>query len=228
MPTLYELCGKDRDVRFSPAVWRTRMQLLHKGVAFEAEPTMFLEKQGYQASGSKTVPVLQDGEEWVADSYHIALYLDKKYPQNPLMEGASGIAQAAFFNNWVLVTILSQLFPMIAADVAKLLDTENADYFRTSREKALGRSLEEAQAASLPNLEVLRGSLLPARMCLKHQPFLSGTVPAFNDYCLFGVFMWARIVSPLELVAGDDPLYAWNERMLDLFDGHARAAKLGY
>ena len=224
---LFELCGEDRDVRFSPAVWRTRMQLMNKGLDFEGIPTMFLEKDDYKTSGSKTVPVIEDGEAFVADSYHIALYLDQNYPEKPLMEGTTGIAQAAFFNNWVLVTVLSQLFPMIAANVVKLLSPENADYFRKTREKALGRTLEEAQAASLPNLEVLRGSLMPARMTLKNQDFLSGIQPAFNDYCLFGVFMWCRIVSSIALLADDDPLYAWNERMLDLFDGHARAAKRG-
>lgn len=227
MTILYELCGSDRDVRFSPAVWRTRLHLLHKGQAFEGVPTMFLEKEGYAASGSKTVPVIRDGDTWVADSFDIARYLDKTYPENPLMEGETGLAQAAFFNNWVLVTVLSQLFPMIAADIVKLLTPENATYFRTSREKILGRTLEEAQAASVPNLDVLRGSMTPARMVLKKQDFLSGTTPAFNDYCLFGVFIWTRLVSPLELVAKDDPLWHWQDRMLDLFNGHARKAKRG-
>ena len=34
-----------------------------------------------------------------------------------------------------------------------------------------------------------------------------------------------RIVSPLELLEADDPVYAWRERMLDLFDGMGRKAQ---
>jgi glutathione S-transferase len=39
------------------------------------------------------------------------------------------------------------------------------------------------------------------------------------------LFQWARAVSPTRLLEPDDPLYAWREHMLDLFDGHARNAK---
>jgi hypothetical protein len=35
--------------------------------------------------------------------------------------------------------------------------------------------------------------------------------------------MWARVVSPLELLAPDDAVHAWRERMLGLFGGMARA-----
>ena len=228
MRTLYELCGAERDVRFSPTVWRTRMQLKHKGLDFIGEPTRFLEKEPFAPSGSKTVPVLKDGETWVADSFKIALYLDETYPDNPLIAGGdAGIAAAEFFNNWALTSVLSQLFPMIAADIIQILDDENAAYFRETREKALGQSLEDAQVMARPNLPVLRGSLVPARMALKKRQFLSGDQPGFNDYCLFGIFMWSRVVSTLEVLSPDDPLSAWMDRMLDLFDGYARSAKLG-
>ena len=41
-----------------------------------------------------------------------------------------------------------------------------------------------------------------------------------------GAFMWARIVSPLALLEADDPVHAWRERMLDLFDGMGRRAPM--
>ena len=37
--------------------------------------------------------------------------------------------------------------------------------------------------------------------------------------------MWPRTISLLELLEKDDILYAWRERMFDLFDGMARKAK---
>jgi len=39
--------------------------------------------------------------------------------------------------------------------------------------------------------------------------------------------MWARNVSPFKLLAEDDPIHAWRERMLDLYDGEGRNSK-GY
>jgi glutathione S-transferase len=35
---------------------------------------------------------------------------------------------------------------------------------------------------------------------------------------------WARVVSPIRLLEPDDPVYAWRERMLDLYEGLARNA----
>ena len=39
----------------------------------------------YQLSGQRQVPVLKDGSEIIADSTAIAEYLDKKYPDKPLI-----------------------------------------------------------------------------------------------------------------------------------------------
>jgi glutathione S-transferase len=42
---------------------------------------------------------------------------------------------------------------------------------------------------------------------------------------LFGAFQWARVMSPLRLLEPDDPVFAWRERVLDLFGGYAREAR---
>jgi glutathione S-transferase len=39
---------------------------------------------------------------------------------------------------------------------------------------------------------------------------------------VFGPFQAARLVSPFKLLAEDDPVYAWRERLFDAFDGMAR------
>jgi hypothetical protein len=36
--------------------------------------------------------------------------------------------------------------------------------------------------------------------------------------------MWSRCVSDIAIVEPDDPIHAWRERLLDLFDGFARKA----
>ena len=39
---------------------------------------------------------------------------------------------------------------------------------------------------------------------------------------LKSMMLCTRAISPLKLLLEDDPIYAWRERMLDLFDGEAR------
>ena len=57
------------------------------------------------------------------------------------------------------------------------------------------------------------------RLTLAEQPFLSGEVPAFADYIVFGAFQWARSISPFKVLSDDDPVRAWRERLLQAFDG---------
>ncbi|MFX8899363.1 hypothetical protein ABTN01_19945, partial [Acinetobacter baumannii] len=67
--------------------------------------------------------------------------------------------------------------------------------------------------------------LEPLRFTVRERPFIAGERPAFADYIVFGSFMGARCVSPIALLAADDPVHAWRERMLDLHGGMARAAR---
>ena len=221
---LYELVSADNKIAFSPAVWRTRMQLLMKGISFKSVPWHFIDKDAIAPSGSKAVPVIKDGDIWVADSFDIALYLDEKYPDPALFSGPDAIEAARFFNHWAAANLLTGLFPMIAIDVWKLHDKENADYFRSSREKFLGTTLEAAADAARPNLPAIHKALTPAERVLSGQSFLGGTHMGYSDTVLFGVFMWARAVSTFDTLPKEGAVTDWFNRMLDAFDGHARKA----
>src|SRR5208337_2125813 len=82
---LYDLAGDEDERRFSPNCWRIKMALAHKGLEFEAVPWRFTEKDAIAFSGQGLVPVLVDGSATVYDSWRIALYLDKAYPERPLL-----------------------------------------------------------------------------------------------------------------------------------------------
>ena len=69
-----------------------------------------------------------------------------------------------------------------------------------------------------------REALEPLRATLGTQPFLGGERPLYADIAVFGFFMWARSVSPTQLLDADDPVHAWRERMLDAFGGAGRKA----
>ncbi|NVJ97301.1 MAG: glutathione S-transferase family protein [Alphaproteobacteria bacterium] len=225
---LFELCGKDEDVRFSPYVWRVRMSLMHKGLPFDVVPVRFLDKKPLENAQSKTVPVLNDEGTWVKDSFDIALYLEHTYPDRPLFGGELAEGQARLLNEWATQTMVRSIFPMIVADIHSRLDDKNGAYFRETREKFLGCTLEEAQADRDAKVVPFRQSMAPVRNTLQAQEFLCGSSPAWADYCVFGTLMWARIASEFALFEVDDPIMAWTDKMLDMFDGYARKAKLGY
>lgn len=220
---LFELCGADPQRVFSPFCWRIRMALAHKGLEAETVPWRFTEKDAIGPYKSEKVPVLLDGETSVADSWAIAAYLEDAYPDRPsLFGGEGGRAMARMINWWGDIVVVGGLFPFIVADIAALLRPQELDYFRKSREARLGRSLEEAAADRDVRVAGFRKSLDPMRLTLRSQAFLGGAAPNYADYIVFGGFQWARVVSPFVLLASDDPIHAWRERLLDAFDGLAR------
>ena len=225
---LYDLAAAEDDRRFSPYCWRAKMALRHKGLEFETIPWRFTDKDMIAFSGQGLVPVLVDGSNTVHDSWRIALYLEEAYPQRPgLFEGGQSRALTEFFGHWTFRAVGPVLMRVIVLDVFARLHEKDKAYWRASREKRFGMTLEQYGADPKAALAAFRGALDPVRPVLVQRPFVSGKGPGFADYILFGPFMWARAMSPIRLLEPDDPVYAWRERMLDLWGGYARAAK-GY
>jgi glutathione S-transferase len=220
---LFELVGTDVARPFSPFCWRTRMALAHKGLSAQTIPWCFTEKQAIAPHQSEKVPVLLDGETAVPDSWAIANYLEDTFPDAPsLFGGEGGRAMGRMMNWWGDVTVVGGMFPLIVADIPGHLKPEDAAYFRKTREARFGKRLEEVVAGRDKSVEGFRRALDPMRLTLRTQNYLGGKAPNYADYIVFGAFQWARVVSPFKLLAEDDPVYAWREKLLDVFDGMAR------
>jgi glutathione S-transferase len=222
---MYDLCSRESDRRFSPYCWRTRMALAHKGLEVETIPWRFIEKDKIAFADSTTVPVIVDGANTVADSWKIALYLEEKYADRPALFGNDAAKGATLFlRQWTERTLHIPLLKVVLLDLYSLLDEPNQAYFRSSREKRFGMTLEAFTANREQNIEAFRQALAPARAVLTDQPHFGGAGPSYADYIVFGVFHWARAVSPIKLLAPDDALYAWRGRMLALHGGLAAKA----
>ncbi|MEW9807539.1 glutathione S-transferase family protein [Mesorhizobium marinum] len=214
---LYDLVGEDHSRPFSPHCWKAAMSLAHKGLAFRREPTPFTAVPQVEGGVSKTVPVIRDGDRVVADSFAIALYLDEAYPDRPtLFGGKGGEAMARFIERWSQLTIHPYLGAAALADIHARLAPADQAYFRDSREQRYGRTLEDVSAPRAEGLAAFRSSLEPLRGMLTYQPFIGGDGPLYPDYVVFGAFQWMRIMSPFQVLAADDPVAAWFERLLDL------------
>jgi glutathione S-transferase len=220
---LFELVGTDEARPFSPFCWRTRMALAHKGLSAESIPWRFTEKDAIAPHNSEKVPVLIDHKTSVADSLTIANYLEDNYADRPsLFGGEGGRAMGRMLNWWGDIAVIGGIFPLIVADIPGHLKPVDAVYFRRTREARFGKPLEEVVAGRDKSVENFRRGLEPLRQTLKTQAYLGGAAPNYADYIVFGGFQWARVVSPFKLLAADDAVYAWRERLLDAFDGMAR------
>jgi glutathione S-transferase len=223
--TLYELAGADDNSRFSPYCWRTKLSLAHKGLETQTQLIRFTQKDKIAHSGSPTVPVIDDGDSTISDSFNIAVYLDQTYPDAPTLLGSEiAIGQAKFIETWANTQVMGPLFRIIIMDVFNGLDEADKGYFRETREKRFGMTLEQFEKDDDEQRTTLANALTPARMLLTTQPFLSGDTPAYADYILMGCFMLARCGSDKKILTEDDPIHGWLDRMLDLYGGMCRKA----
>ena len=217
---LYDLVGKDHSRPFSPHCWKVTMALAHKGLAFESVPTPFTQVSSLEGGAAKTVPAIRDGETLVSDSFAIALYLEHTYPDRPtLFGGHGGEAMARFIERWALAEIHPFVATSALMDVHDRLAPADQAHFRKTREARFNKPLEEVPVGRDDRLETFRASLAPLRTMLADQPFIGGSKPLFCDYIVFGALQWARVISPYEFLAKDDPVSAWFERCLQLHEG---------
>ena len=225
---LFDLAGAEEDRRFSPYCWRVKMALKHKGLDFETIPWRFTEKDVIAPYKSTTVPVMLDGNQSVYDSWAIALYLDEVYPSRPrLFSGTEARTLTDFLAQWTVKALHPLVMRVIILELFEKIASKDKAYFRESREKRYGMTLEEFGKDPKAGVAAFRGALDPVRPVLVQNQFLSGNGPGYADYVLFGTFQWARCISPTRLLEPDDPIYAWRERLLKMYDGYAWKAK-GY
>lgn len=223
--TLYELAGADPALVFSPYCWRTRLALAHKGLEAAGVPWHFTQTEAIAFSGQGKVPVLVDGERVVHDSWAIAEYLDAAYPDRPsLLGGPAGAAHARFLNAWVDGAVHAGIARLVVRDILDTLRPEDQGYFRTSRERAFGMTLEQAVDGRETRVVEWRRSLAPVRTVLRAQPWLGGQAPDYADYILAGSLMWPRCTSRFALLEEGDAVTEWFGRVMGLFDGMAGRA----
>ncbi len=228
MIELYDLAGRDPDLRFSPYCWRARMALAHKGLEPHTKPWRFSQTSELPgAPRNRTLPVLVEDEHVLGDSTDIAFYLEDRHTNGPsLFSGPGGEAHARFVIAWADTILMPAFAPIGIPHVFPHLHEGDQPYFRQSREKRLGVDLETAQAAAQGHIRAASACLTPMRRVLAGQEFLGGDEPSYGDYAVFGAFQWLRCVGAPAVLAEDDTLMPWLECMLDLFGGLARRARV--
>jgi glutathione S-transferase len=215
MVILFDLATRS-DSRPSPFCWRAKLALAHKRLTFESRATLYSEIPTLGDGSFKTLPVIDDGGVCTGGSSNIAVDLESRYPQGPtLFPHDPRHWFAEFVEFWVDSTLHPQIFPVVALRIWEQLPSSEQDYFRRTREKRLGTSLEDAHLLSVEKLPAIRSSLDPMRRILARRPFLAGESPAYADYIVYGALKWYWLSMGSGLVEAGDPITPW----FDLIDG---------
>jgi glutathione S-transferase len=224
---LYELALEDGRSA-SPFVWRIRYALAHKGIPFETAYLGFTDIPKVFGGRFKTVPILEHGDKALSESWDIAEYLDRAFPDHPPLFGSpSELALARLIDAWFMPEVMRKMFRLYVKDVHDAARPQDQPYFRESREKNMkGQTLESFTADRASHLPAIRSALSPLRIHLAQFPFLGGGTPNFADYIALGGFYWVASVSTMPLLASDDTLRAWLDRGFDLYGGIARRSPL--
>ncbi|AMM84675.1 glutathione S-transferase family protein [Martelella sp. AD-3] len=213
---LYSLCGADGSAPFSPHCWKVVLALKHKGLDFEEKPVGFTEIAKLENGFSRTVPILRDGDQLIADSFAIAIYLEQTYPDRPsLFSGEGGLAMARFVEAWSQATLHPAVTRIAVKHIHDMLGPVDQAYFRESREARLGATLEEVVTGREAEIAAFPEKCAPLRNMLKFQPFIGGNEPLFCDYIVFGAFQWAALTGNTGLLDPNDPVANWFERCLE-------------
>ena len=224
---IYELCGADENLLFSPHCWKTRMAIAHKGLASETIATPFTKVASVEGGDARRVPVIRDGETVVEESYAIAKYLDEKYPDAPsLFNGAGGEALTNHIINWSQTQLHPAVVKLCLMDIYNSLAPDDQTFFRHTREKLFGCTLEEFDAKFEKNADGLNAALVPLELTLKQQKFIGGESPLFADYVVFGALQWLRTTNGEKFLPKDNNVARWFNDLLDMYDGMGRSTAI--
>jgi glutathione S-transferase len=220
--TLYDL-QLASGCTISPFVWATKYALAHKGFEIDIVPGGFTGILERTAGRSERLPVIVDDGEWVLDSWLIAEYLDKKYPDRPRLIGDPSVkALTQFVEGWLWRTAVTPWFGCYIKDYRDLSLPQDHEYVTHSRENMLGRKIEEVQAGREDSLPLVPPTLEPFRQLLRESQWLGGDRPNYADYRALAVFLWAASVATTPPLTDDDPLRDWLDRGFNLYGGLGR------
>ncbi|MEB3227382.1 MAG: glutathione S-transferase family protein [Synechocystis sp.] len=159
-------------------------------------------------SGQTKVPVLKDGDTVIADSTEIALYLDRKFPENPLLphdpvqrgqcllmeewadesiglKGRVALVGALNQNPSFRASILPKETPGLFKNLVSAVPPAMLDLLGTGIGFG-GDAVKEAMRGLHQDLEALT-------LILQHQPYLIGDRPTLADLAVSALSMVIKI-----------------------------------
>jgi glutathione S-transferase len=150
----------------------------------------------FRLSGQRQVPVLKDGETFIADSTEIALYLERRYPERPILPSDPvARAQCLIMEEWADESIgLKGRIAFIGAFSQNqnfrtaFLPRETPDFLKTLVEAVpsefldiLGTGVGFGKEAVKDAQRGLKQDLDALTLILENRPYLLGSEPTLAD-----------------------------------------------
>ncbi|HTL89968.1 MAG TPA: glutathione S-transferase family protein [Leptolyngbya sp.] len=161
----------------------------------------------FQMSGQRQVPVIKDGSEIIADSTAIAEYLDRTYPEKPIIPtDPTQKGQTLLLEQWAdeslginarkgLIGSISQnqsfrtaVLPSSTPDILKNLVGAIPGDFLGVLGLGVGMGPDSVKQAT----DALKRSLTALSFLLMEQPYLVGDTPTLADFAVAGLSMYIK------------------------------------
>ncbi|KAF9443128.1 hypothetical protein P691DRAFT_779052 [Macrolepiota fuliginosa MF-IS2] len=199
---LYDIAAKGSIKTWSPNTWKARYMLNYKGLSYKTLALEFpdiepeYKKLGIPPSAKKadgklsyTSPAISDGDARITESFRIAEYLDKTYPDTPkIIPAGSRPAQTGFYEYFF--SHFKSLWPLLLPKVSvNILNPESVEYFERTRSEMFGKPLAElepqGEARAQSWKEVKEGfDQIGEQLSGRGGPYFLGEDPCFVDFAV--------------------------------------------
>ncbi|KAI9310875.1 hypothetical protein BX666DRAFT_2003453 [Dichotomocladium elegans] len=213
---------------WSPNTCKTRFALNFKGIPYDTEWLSFQEVPKVVPTITKskafpTVPIIVDiahDNHVVQDSWEIAQYLEKAYPDTPsLFHGQIGVH--LFFHEYCTRKLLPKIFKLCVLTIRDRITPESAQqWFTKTREKAFRMPLEKFAGDPKDHMKGITELLIPIGRVLKQHPYITGHQAGWADIVLAAYLQLFVMHRPelFDALVINDPKYgsafsAWWKRV---------------
>ncbi|KAL6297916.1 hypothetical protein BKA93DRAFT_831138 [Sparassis latifolia] len=217
--TLYDIPSRDiKDNAWSPNTWKTRFSLNYKGLPCKtvwveypdiarvcqeigAEPTSTSEYD----TPKYTLPVIYDPstKTVLAESAKIARYLDKTYPDTPVLIPRGSSALHAAFQDAFAQMVSQPALPLMLPATNNILNPSSEAFYRRTRESWFGKLEDWSPPGPIreKHWEELRAALarVAGWMALddEDKPFFMGDTICYADITIASILVWMkRVLGP--------------------------------
>lgn len=219
---LFELVGREDDIRLSPDCWAARFCLELTQLPFYSKLLHYNEIASIENGRFTTLPVLQVGDIYYDDATDIAKFVQMRFPEIPIYPPS----RKNEVEEWVakIASLRKPLQKISLLGLSKYVHPDDKEYFRQSHEARLGTTLEEfdAKTKGKRELELLVKDFHPQ---LKNHEYLGGDRPYFADFLLLGMFLWAKVGCSEDYLPPGDPLQKWFKMVKVFFPSSQGIAK---
>jgi len=196
---------------WSPNVWKTILSLHYKRLPYKVE---WVEYPDIEATAGKlgvgpttqkadgrphfTLPVIHDPSTgaYVADSFKIAEYLDKTYPNTPrLLPSGSTVVHHAFQNEFR--HLLPAIYRFALPGTLPLLNPPSHEYFLRTKFATMPSVAPagSARAVEWENVKKEFGQLAEwLDKGEKDGPYILGATISFHDFTVGGYLRWFKLI----------------------------------